>query len=128
MAQRAKRLGRMGLPLGIGKRADFVRVQGVGRRFKGRLVVLLVDPRQGPARVGYTVSRRVGNAVQRNKVRRRLKEIVRLHATQLRDGYAHVLIAFPTAATVDYATLQAEVLCLLQRAGVQASLPSSCSP
>ena len=128
MAQASEGVKRLGTPLGVGKRADFVRVQGRGRRFKGRLVVLLVDQRQGPPRVGYTVSRRVGNAVRRNHVRRRLKEIVRLHPALLRDGCAHVLIAFPTAATVDYATLQAEVLCLLQRASAQASSPSSCSP
>jgi ribonuclease P protein component len=116
------------MPLGVGKRADFVRVQTTGRRYKGRLVALLVGLRPGPARVGYTVSRRVGNAVKRNKVRRRLKEIVRLHPAHLREGCSHVLIAFPTALTVDYATLQAEVLCLLQRAGAQAASPSSCSP
>jgi ribonuclease P protein component len=116
------------MPTGVGKRADFLRVQSTGRRFKGRLVVLLVAPRQGEARVGYTVSRRVGNAVHRNHVRRRLKEIVRLHPARLRAGSAYVLIAFPAAATVDYATLQAEVLCLLERASAQATPPESCSP
>ena len=38
---------------------------------------------EGPARFGFTVSKKVGNAVERNRVRRRLREIVRLSAGQL---------------------------------------------
>ena len=44
-------------------------------------------PKSGPVRVGFTVSKKVGNAVERNRVRRRLKEIVRLSAaTGLSSG------------------------------------------
>jgi ribonuclease P protein component len=47
----------------------------------------------GPVRVGFTVSKKVGNAVERNRVRRRLREIVRLSdAAGLRSGHDYVLI------------------------------------
>jgi ribonuclease P protein component len=47
---------------------------------------------EGPVRVGFTVSKKVGNAVERNRVRRRLREIVRSAAKHLRAGHDYVLI------------------------------------
>jgi ribonuclease P protein component len=48
---------------------------------------------QGPARVGFTVSRKVGGAVERNRVRRRLREVVRLSLpSRLQPGHDYVLI------------------------------------
>jgi ribonuclease P protein component len=47
----------------------------------------------GPARVGFTVTRKTGNAVERNRVRRRLRDIVRrTPAAELRPGHDYVLI------------------------------------
>ena len=52
----------------------------------------------GPARIGFTVSRRVGTAVERNRVRRRLRDIVRRSAADsLRSGYDYVLVGRRTA-------------------------------
>ena len=59
-------------------RSEFLLLQTRGRRFAGPLFALLVLPRaSGPARIGLTVSRKVGNAVVRNRVRRRLREAFR---------------------------------------------------
>jgi ribonuclease P protein component len=59
-----------------------------------------------PARVGYTVTKRVGNAVERNRMRRRLREIVRLSATaQLREGNDYVLIARRAALALPFTRL-----------------------
>jgi len=59
-------------------RSEFLLLQARGRRFTGPLFALLVLPRtEGPARIGLTVSRKVGNAVVRNRVRRRLREAFR---------------------------------------------------
>ena len=47
----------------------------------------------GPVRVGFTVSKKVGNAVERNRVRRRLREVVRLSPpSRMRPGHDYVLI------------------------------------
>jgi len=59
-----------------------------------------------PARVGFTVSRQVGNAVERNRVRRRLRELVRLApAATLRPGYDYVLIGRRVALGADFAAM-----------------------
>lgn len=68
------------------------------------------------SRVGYTVSRKVGNAVVRNRVRRRLREIVRTSPDALTVGRDYVIIAFPSAANAAFATLREELTCLLQKA------------
>jgi ribonuclease P protein component len=57
----------------------------------------------GPVRVGFTVSRKVGNAVERNRVRRRLKEAVRLSgATGLPSGHDYVLIGRRAALSLPF--------------------------
>ncbi|HEY2185585.1 MAG TPA: ribonuclease P protein component [Xanthobacteraceae bacterium] len=58
---------------------------------------------QGPGRVGFTVARKVGNAVERNRVRRRLKEMVRLAAaTGLPDGNDYVLVGRRAALSLPF--------------------------
>ena len=63
------------------KRADFL---GVAAGPRASVAGLVLQAREradtGPPRVGFTVSRKVGNAVERNRVRRRLREVVRLSA------------------------------------------------
>ena len=61
-------------------------------------------------RVGYTVSNKIGNAVTRNRIRRRLREIYRLHEGQLKRGYDVVLVARHRAADADYHRLERDVL------------------
>jgi ribonuclease P protein component len=57
----------------------------------------------GPVRVGFTVSRRVGTAVERNRVRRRLKEIVRLSAaTGLSSGHDYVVVGRRAALSLPF--------------------------
>src|SRR5712691_4168647 len=55
----------------------------------------------GPIRVGFTVSRKVGNAVERNRVRRRLKEIVRA-STGLPPGHDYVLVGRRAALALSF--------------------------
>ena len=71
------------------QRADFLAAAS-GLKAPSTAFVLQARNRrdQGPARFGFTVSKRVGNAVERNRVRRRLREIVRLWAaTRARAGH-----------------------------------------
>ena len=76
------------------RRTDF-QAAATGRRTAARGFVLQARRRaeKGPARIGFTVSRQVGNAVERNRVRRRLREVVRLAARgDMRSGHDYVLI------------------------------------
>ena len=67
-------------PPRLKRRAEFLRVAAKGRKAPVHGLVLQALPRDddGPARLGFTVTRKVGNAVIRNRTRRRLKEAARL--------------------------------------------------
>jgi ribonuclease P protein component len=102
------------------RRADFTAAIQRGRRASTpRLVVHLaaadpadsVDPAGHPADplVGFVVSRSVGGAVERNRVKRRLRGLVREHLTGLPVGSRVVVRALPAAAHAPYRDLQADL-------------------
>ena len=76
------------------QRADFLAAAQGAKTATGAFILQSHDRGNGgPVRVGFTVSKKVGNAVERNRVRRRLREIVRLSgAAGLRSGHDYVLI------------------------------------
>jgi ribonuclease P protein component len=99
--------------------ADFARVRSQGRSWRDRLFTLVVLPNdQQHNRYGFVVSKRVGNAVMRNLVKRRLREIMRHldSAGQIRSGYDYLLIVRPVAAGIAFDALGASVEALLSRA------------
>jgi len=72
-------------------------------------------PNQGPlTRIGYAIPKRVGPAVTRNLVRRRLREALRL--LPIREGFDVVITVRPEAAPVTFHSLRAELMLLLRRA------------
>jgi ribonuclease P protein component len=72
------------------------------------------------ARAGFITSRRVGNAVVRNRTRRRLREIFRKHQHEISTGVWIVTIASARAARVTFDTLEDEWLRLAGRASILA--------
>ncbi len=67
-------------------------------------------------RVGFTVSRQVGNAVERNRVRRRLREIVRLSTgSEMRSSHDYVLIGRRAALALPFHEMQRELDATLRR-------------
>jgi ribonuclease P protein component len=82
---------------------------------------VLKHPECAGIRVGIVTSRRVGNAVERNTVRRRLREIVRLQIPALRPGCWLVLIARKSAVAATFAALREEWLRLAARASILTS-------
>jgi ribonuclease P protein component len=69
----------------------------------------LMNPNGGTPRFGFIVAKSVGNAVVRNRVRRRLKAVAYSIAPRLPDGVETVFRALPPSATADFAQLAAEV-------------------
>ena len=71
----------------------------------------------GPVRVGFTVSRKVGTAVERNRVRRRLREVVRLSVTTgLSRGHDYVLIGRRAALSLPFEQITEDFQRALRRA------------
>ncbi len=105
------------IPLGrLKKRAEFLRLRN-GRAWRTSSFVLQARRRSaGPppsgetTRFGFTATRRLGNAVTRNRARRRLKETVRLVASaHARPGYDYVVIARRGAVTQPFDHIQKEL-------------------
>ena len=100
--------------------SEFERVKHDGVMRRGKSLMLNVAPMEnsGPWRVGFVTSRRVGGAVVRNRVRRRLREIVRQNQHALRGGFWMVLVARRDAANASYQQLEHEWLRLARRASI----------
>jgi ribonuclease P protein component len=95
-----------------------VKRDGFSRRCKLLIANVVSVKNSGPCRVGLVTSRRIGGAVVRNRVRRRLREIVRRHQHKLREGFWIVLVARPDAADASYRALEHEWLRLATRASI----------
>ena len=74
--------------------------------------------REEKNRVGFTVSKKLGHAVVRNRTRRRLREAYRLHEDQLVRGYDIVVVARSAAVDADFAVLERAYLNLAKKAGI----------
>ncbi|MHB1414140.1 MAG: ribonuclease P protein component [Chloroflexota bacterium] len=97
--------------------AQFKRVRSGGRSWAHPLLVLYALPNQeGVTRVGFSVGKRIGKAVARNHVKRRLREAIRPRLPMLKVGYDLVLIARAPIASAAYPEVVAAVEQLLQRA------------
>lgn len=101
----------------VKQRSDFL-AAAAGAKAPGLALILQARERNdaGPPRVGFTVSRKVGTAVERNRVRRRLREIVRLSAAgRLHSGKDYVLIGRRAALELPFDRLCADFLGALAR-------------
>jgi ribonuclease P protein component len=100
--------------------AEFERVREEGEVARGELLSLGVLREKQEMRAGFITSRRVGGAVVRNRVRRRLREIVRRHQKKIVTGVWIIVIARPRAARASYEALEHEWLRLAKRTSILA--------
>jgi len=97
------------------KRAQYTLVYRQGKVWANSLVVVRAMPNGlSLSRYGFSVTKKVGNAVQRNRLKRLLREIMRVQS--LKPGWDIVFIARPVAVNVDYRRLEQAVTELLARA------------
>lgn len=117
-------------PHRLKRSAEVLQVQQHGRSWRHPLCILL--SKQGgvsTSRFAFIASKRVGKAVARNRVKRLLREAVRLHLDEIQPGWDCVWIARPQLSRASFAEVETAVLHLLAQAKLlskpQKDLPSS---
>ncbi len=108
----------MGLPKHrrLRRPKEFRHVLSSGKRARDALVAVAATRnklRDQPPRFGFSVSRRVGGAVVRNRVKRRLSEI--MHNAPIQDGWDLVVTAYPPSADSDSSALRESLTALSSR-------------
>lgn len=98
----------------------YYRGANAGNRY---LVAYVRRNRLGQNRLGLTVSTKLGHAVVRNRVRRRLREIYRLNESRLIQGYDIVLVARSAATAADFSQLTRAFLSSMDKLGLLVKEP-----
>ena len=108
------------------RRAQFKRVYDEGQRRSTSICTIFFRANGLPhTRLGITIPARLGNAVARNRMKRRIREIYRLHRESIAGGWDVVLNPRPGVATATFPTLERELLRLFPPAPPPAVSPSS---
>jgi len=94
------------------KRSDFESVYKRGKRFFAANLTLFYFFREdrATARIGFTVGRVLGGAVARNRIKRRLREAVRLHRAELNNAVDIVVNPKKSARTIEFSELEQDIL------------------
>lgn len=101
-------------------RDDFKKVYRRGKSFANRQFVVYYIPRQdgGSFRMGISISKKIGKAVVRNRIKRRLKEIIRLRKDEIIDGYDFIIIVRKGALSLDFHAMEKSVFHVLKKASL----------
>ena len=114
-----RKLLKMNPAVTVKENYEFRRIYRKGRSAVSPcLVVYCQKNRRGQSRLGVTVSTKLGHAVVRNRVRRRLREIYRLNREKMPAGYDIIIVARVRAAEAPYRTLERHYLRCLGELGL----------
>lgn len=122
MSRPPQRLG-LGRDQRIKHGRDFTRIRTSGRRLAFGCLAAnwLALPENSRSRLGVVVSRKLGGAVVRSRARRLLRESFRRHQTELQQPVFLVLVARPSIVGRPFASVEADLLKALRRAGLLAT-------
>ena len=84
----------------------------------GSFVLVTARNRKGKVQVGFSVSKKIGNSVTRNRAKRRLKACFSPLLPQVKPGYNLIFIARSAALTAPFLTMKKSMVTCLKRAGV----------
>ncbi len=109
----------------LSRSADVALTRQRGRRWQHSFIVLFVYTQSHEvlpdSRFAFSVGRHIGKAIRRNRVKRRLREIVRRHLDMLEPGFDCLFVARAGAVTASHSELEGAVMQLLINAGVMSS-------
>ncbi len=117
-------------PLRLKKRAEFLAMRGGAKMHSAVLILESRLRSEGEARgteprFGFTVTKKTGNSVVRNRVRRRLRDAVRLTSgDHAKNGYDYVLVGKRAALTAQFSTIVADVARGLDQTGRNKANPN----
>ena len=94
----------------IVKRAEFINLKLHGTRYSTQhFIVILKQNRRDITRLGITVSKRVGNSVERNRIKRSIREFFRLSKQRIPKGYDIMIIALEESNKLTFLKVQEEL-------------------
>ncbi|HLR21681.1 MAG TPA: ribonuclease P protein component [Tissierellaceae bacterium] len=101
------------------KNIEFRKIYDHGKNYWNRNLVLYVKRNKlKKTRVGYTITKKVGNAVTRNRLRRRMKEIYRLNYSDIKEGYDLIFICKKNTVNLSYKELESSMVHIMKMARV----------
>ena len=98
------------------RRSAFAYVYRKGEKSSSRNLLLLYTKSRGGIKIGISVSKKVGGAVVRNRVKRLIREGVNNIFPQIKGGYTYVIVAKSTAAECDYYAICEDVKNIFDKA------------
>lgn len=97
------------------KSSDYQKLFDKGQKYYSKHLIVFAVKNNGPTRLGLTVSRKVGGAVVRNKLKRRLREIFRLSLFSFLIDTDIMIVAKKSASSLDYEQLSQEIYGICSR-------------
>lgn len=97
------------------KNMEFKRVYNGGKSYWNRNLILYVRKNDlNNSRIGITITKKIGNAVVRNRIRRRIKEIIRLKLGNIKTGYDLILIPKKNVQDISYKDLESAMIHIMR--------------